>query len=133
MAKTTRTFIVVDGTETLLTNALMMERAIAALRAVGEEQAVIDKAVAHLAALTKKSDTPKQPSKAAVDNKRLSLQVYGVMPLGEAVTTSWVMQHVRDIMTVSKCAQVMSLLTTGDNPAVVKSKDGRHVTYTRVQ
>lgn len=124
-----RVFITVDGEEKLLTNALMMEFAISALREIDAPAEVVEKAIAHYAALTKKSDTPKAESKVAKDNKVLASKVYKVMPVGEPVTTSWVMQHVHDIMTVSKCSQIMAILIKDE--VVTKGKDGRHVTYTR--
>lgn len=61
-----------------------------------------------LVSLSKKPE--KKPSKAALDNERLAHEVAMVMPEGEPVLTSWIMEHVKGIATPQKCAAVMRVL-----------------------
>lgn len=125
----TRTFITIDGKETLVTNALMMEYAIEALKQTEAPEEVVAKATAHLAQLTKKSTTPKTESRAAKENKALAIKVLEYMPIGETVLASDVMQHVNGIMTSQKCAKVMEvLIESGKVERVAKAK-GRYTGY----
>ena len=62
-----------------------------------------------LASLNKKPEK-KQPSKAALENERLAHEVALVMPEGEPVLTSWIMEHCKGITTPQKCTAVMRVL-----------------------
>lgn len=127
-----RVMITVNGEETLLTNALMMERAIAALREVGECAEVIAKAEQHLAQLTKKGNAPKTKSRVAIENGKLADQVFAIMPDDEPVLTSWVMNHVRGIMTPQKCTKVMQVLLDRGVVEKVAKVEGRYTGYRKV-
>lgn len=61
-----------------------------------------------LASLSKKPE--KKPSKAALDNERLAHEVALVMPEGEPVLTSWIMEHCKGITTPQKATVVMRVL-----------------------
>lgn len=124
-----RVMITIDGEETLLTNAIMMERAIAALREVGECAEVIAKAEQHLAQLTKKGNAPKAASKTAIENERLAHEVAKIMPEGEPVLTSWIMGHVQGIMTPQKCTKVMQVLIEKGRVTKVAKVEGRYTGY----
>jgi hypothetical protein len=124
-----RTFITVDGEQVLVTNALMMERAVAALKATGEPQEIIDKATTHLAQLTKKSTTPKGESPAAKENAALAAKVLAIMPEGEYLLTSDIMERVHGIMTSQKCVKVMQVLIDAGKVERVPKAKGRYIGY----
>lgn len=124
-----RVMITLDGKETLLTNAVMMEFAIDALKEVEAPAEVITKAEQHLVTLTKKSSAPKVESKAAKENATLAHQVAMVMPEGEAVLTSWIMSHVDGIMTPQKCTKVMQILIDKGRVEKVEKVKGRYIGY----
>ena len=81
-----------------------------------------------LASITKprKSD---EPSKAAKENVRLAAEVLKVMPEGEPVLTSWIMEHVNGIMTSQKCTKVMQVLLSAGKVEKVEKVKGRYVGY----
>ena len=89
---------------TTITNAIMMEKAIAALRAVDEDPAVIEKAEKHLATLTKKSNGV---TKTRKENEETARKVYDIMP-DEPITPKWVMDHT-NIMTSQKAVAVLNV------------------------
>lgn len=124
-----RTFITVNGEETLVTNALMMEFAVNALEQVAAPQEIVDKAKAHLVQLTKKSNAPKTESRAAKENKALAAQVLAWMPSDRPVLTSDIMEHVHGILTAQKCTKVMSVLLDAGKVRRVPKVQGRYTGY----
>lgn len=81
------------------------------------------------ASITRKSDVPKQPSKAAKENQALAIKVLEYMPIGETVLASDVMQHVKGIMTSQKCAKVMGVLIDAGKVVKVPKAKGRYTGY----
>lgn len=129
-----RVMINLNGEEVLLTNAIMMDFAIKALRETDAPDAVITKAEQHLAQITKKTaSTEKIISKAALENERLAHEVAKVMPEGEVVLTSWIMEHVHGIMTPQKCVKVMQVLIDKERVVKVPKVQGRYTGYKLVQ
>ena len=125
-----RVMITIDGEEVLLTNAIMMDFAIKALRETDAPDAVIAKAEQHLAQITKKTASTEQViSKAALENERLAHEVAKVMPEGEVVLTSWIMEHVNGIMTPQKCVKVMQVLIDKKRVVKVPKVQGRYTGY----
>lgn len=84
-----------------------------------------------LASITRKSDEPKEPSKASVENAQLAKAVFAEMQPNRAYSTSEIMSLVRGIMSTQKCAQVMAVLVKAG--AVTKGKDKKRVVYTLAQ
>ena len=82
-----------------------------------------------LASITRKSDAPKKPSKAAEENARLAHEVLMVIPEGETVLTSWIMHHVQGIMTPQKCTKVMQVLIEKGRVEKVLKVEGRYTGY----
>ena len=82
-----------------------------------------------LASITRKSDAPKKPSKAAEENTRLAHEVLMAMPEGETVLTSWIMNHVQGIMTPQKCTKVMQVLIEKGRVEKVLKVEGRYTGY----
>lgn len=80
-----------------------------------------------LVSITRKSDAPKQPSKASVENKALAQRVYAEMQPDKDYTTADIMGLVRGIMTTQKCAVVMAVLI--DAGLVNKFKTKKAITY----
>jgi trans-aconitate methyltransferase len=124
-----RVFITVNGEETLVTNALMMEFAVRALEATDAPQEIVDKAKAHHAQLTKKSTAPKTESRAAKENKVLAAKVLQWMPSDRPVLTSEIMEHVSGIMTSQKCTKVMEVLIAAGKVEKVAKVKGRYIGY----
>ena len=124
-----RVFINVNGEDTLVTNALMMEFAIDALIEVDAPTEIVDKAKAHLAQLTKKSTAPKTESRAAKENKALAERVLAWMPSDRPVLTSEIMEHVYGILTAQKCTKVMSVLLDAGQVRRVPKVQGRYTGY----
>ena len=124
-----RVFITLDGEETLVTNALMMEFAVRALEEVNAPKEIVDKAKAHRAQLTKKSDAPKGESRAAKENKALAARVLQWMPADHPVLTSEIMEHVNGIMTSQKCTKVMEVLIAAGKARRVEKVKGRYIGY----
>ena len=124
-----RTFITVNGEETLVTNALMMEFAVNALEQSDAPQEIVDKAKAHLAQLTKKSTAPKTESRASKENKVLAAKVLAWMPSDHPVLTSEIMEHVSGILTAQKCTKVMSVLLDAGKVRRVPKVQGRYTGY----
>lgn len=124
-----RVFITIDGEETLVTNALMMEFAIRALEETNAPAEIVDKAKAHLAQLGKKSAAPKTESRAAKENKILAVRVLEWMPGDRPVLTSEIMEHVNGIMTSQKCTKVMSVLIDAGKVRRVEKVKGRYIGY----
>ena len=82
-----------------------------------------------LASITKPREKSNEPSKAAKENIRLAGEVLKVMPEGEPVLTSWIMEHVRGIMTSQKCTKVMAVLISAGKVEKVEKVKGRYVGY----
>lgn len=82
-----------------------------------------------LASITKPREKSNEPSKAAKENIRLAAEVLKVMPEGEPVLTSWIMEHVNGIMTSQKCTKVMAVLISAGKVEKVEKVKGRYVGY----
>lgn len=82
-----------------------------------------------LASITKPREKSNEPSKAAKDNIRLAGEVLKVMPDGEPVLTSWIMEHVNGIMTSQKCTKVMQVLISAGKVERVEKVQGRYIGY----
>lgn len=82
-----------------------------------------------LASITKTREKSDEPSKAAKENIRLAGEVLKVMPEGEPVLTSWIMEHVNGIMTSQKCTKVMQVLISAGKVEKVEKVKGRYVGY----
>ena len=82
-----------------------------------------------LASITKPREKSNEPSKAAKENVRLAAEVLKVMPAGEPVLTSWIMEHVRGIMTSQKCTKVMQVLIAAGKVEKVEKVKGRYIGY----
>lgn len=124
-----RVFITLNGEETLVTNALMMEFAIRALEETNAPVEIVEKARAHYAQLNKKSTAPKGESNAAKQNKILAARVLQWMPCDRPVLTSEIMEHVNGIMTPQKCTKVMSVLIAEGKARRVEKVKGRYIGY----
>jgi len=81
------------------------------------------------ASITKPREKSNEPSKAAKENIRLAGEVLKVMPDGEPVLTSWIMEHVNGIMTPQKCTKVMAVLIDAGRVEKVEKVKGRYVGY----
>ena len=79
--------------------------------------------------LTKPREKSAEPSKAAKENIRLAGEVLKVMPEGEPVLTSWIMEHVNGIMTSQKCTKVMQVLISAGKVEKVEKVKGRYIGY----
>lgn len=81
------------------------------------------------ASITKPREKSNEPSKAAKENIRLAGEVLKIMPEGEPVLTSWIMEHVRGIMTSQKCTKVMAVLIDAGKVEKVAKVKGRYIGY----
>lgn len=81
------------------------------------------------ASITKPREKSNELSKAAKENIRLAGEVLKVMPEGEPVLTSWIMEHVNGIMTSQKCTKVMAVLISAGKVEKVEKVKGRYVGY----
>lgn len=82
-----------------------------------------------LASITRKSDTPKEPSKAAKENAALAAKVLQIMPEGECMLASDIMEKVHGIMTSQKCTKVMDVLISAGKVERVPKAKGRYIGY----
>lgn len=82
-----------------------------------------------LASITRPREKSHEPSKAAKENIRLAGEVLKVMPDGEPVLTSWIMEHVNGIMTPQKCTKVMAVLIDAGKVEKVAKVKGRYIGY----
>ena len=87
---------------------------------------VLEKMYAQITKPRKKNDAP---SKARILNESLAMKCYNAMEGQENVTTKWLIEHVNGLMTPQKVTAVMKILI--ENGTVVKSKEGKAVTYSR--
>ena len=106
-----------------MTRAQALELAIAAVDNA-EAVAILEKMHAQVTKPRKRSDAP---SKARVANEALAAAAVEAMEGHEAVTTKWICEHVRGILTPQKCTAVMRIAV--DDGRVIRSKDGKAVTY----
>lgn len=81
------------------------------------------------ASITKPREKTNEPSKTAKENIRLAAEVLKVMPAGEPVLTSWIMEHVNGIMTTQKCTKVMQVLISAGKVEKVAKVQGRYIGY----
>ena len=81
------------------------------------------------ASITKPRVKSNEPSKAAKENARLAAEVLKVMPTGEPVLTSWIMEHVNGILTSQKCTKVMEVLIKAGKVEKVAKVKGRYIGY----
>lgn len=84
-----------------------------------------------LVSLSKKPD--KKPSKASIENSQLAHEVAMVMPEGEPVLTSWVMEHVKGITTPQKCTAIMRVLLEKGRVEKVPNFQKGYVGYKLIQ
>lgn len=124
-----RVYININGEDTLVTNALMMEFAVNALRETDAPSEIVDKAIAHLAQLTKKPSGTRAGSPAAKENAMLAARVLEWMPKGTAVTTADIIEHVNGIMTSQKCTKVMAILLNAGKVNRLEKVEGRYIGY----
>lgn len=124
-----RLFITVNGEKTLVTNSLMMEYAVAALKEMEAPEEIIKKAEMHLAQLSKKSSAPKTESRAAKENAALAAKVLSIMPEGETLLSTEIMDKVPSIMTTQKCTKVMQVLIKAGKVEKVSNAKGRYTGY----
>lgn len=109
-----------------VTRAEALSAAIALFPENAPEREVLSKM---LASITKPREKSNEPSKAAKENIRLAGEVLKVMPEGEPVLTSWIMEHVRGIMTPQKCTKVMAVLIEAGKVEKVAKIKGRYIGY----
>jgi hypothetical protein len=118
-----------------ITRAQALEAAIALVKHVATEDdsrnwgEVAEVLIKMHASITKPREKSNEPSKAAKENIRLAGEVLKVMPEGEPVLTSWIMEHVRGIMTSQKCTKVMEVLIKAGKVEKVAKVQGRYVGY----
>ena len=80
-----------------------------------------------LVSLSKKPE--KKPSKAALDNERLAHEIALVMPEGEPVLTSWIMEHCKGVTTPQKCTAVMRVLVEKERVQKIPNFQKGYVGY----
>ena len=83
----------------------------------------------HLAQLSKKFSAPKTESRAAKENAVLAAKVLSVMPEGEPLLSSDIMDKVPQIMTTQKCTKVMQVLIKAGKVEKVANAKGRYTGY----
>ena len=81
------------------------------------------------ASITKPRAKSTQPSKARVQNEELARALAGAIPEGKHVTSKWVTEHVRGILTTQKAAAVARVGV--ELGIIAKHVDGRSVYYSR--
>ena len=91
----------------------------------------VDVAQKMLVSLNKKPE--KKPSKTALDNERLAHEVALVMPEGEPVLTSWIMEHCKGITTPQKCTAVMRVLIEKERVEKIPNFQKGYVGYKLIQ
>jgi hypothetical protein len=118
-----------------ITRAEALEAAIALVKHIATEDGsrnwpeVAEVLTKMHASITKPREKSNEPSKAAKENIRLAGEVLKVMPEGEPVLTSWIMEHVNGIMTSQKCTKVMAVLISAGKVEKVEKVKGRYVGY----
>lgn len=121
--------IEVDGVEVRLTNALMMEYAVDALRKVDAPEAVIEKATMHLTQLTKGKSGEKKETEKHKENVALAKRILAAIPDGETVTGAWIIENVDGIMTPQRCTAIMKILVENDLVVKVPKAEGSRLGY----
>lgn len=109
-----------------ITRAQALAAAIELFPDGAEERKVLSKM---LASITRKSDKPKEPSKAAKENAVLAEKVLQILPEGEPMVTSEIMSKVAGIMTTQKCTKVMAVLVNAGKVTKVPHAKGRYTGY----
>lgn len=108
-----------DTMKKTVTRVAMIETAIKAFQLLEAENMLaeltllpaseyVEVAKKMLVSLSKKPE--KKLSKVALKNEKLAHEVAMIMPEGEPVLTSWIMEHVKGIATPQKCTAVMRVL-----------------------
>ena len=113
-------------TKATMTRVSALDLAIARMDDAPEARDVLVKMRDSLAKPRKKSDAP---SKARVENETLAHALADAIPAGEAVTTKWVTDHVRGVLTTQKAVAVARVGV--EMGLLVKEVDGRKVSYRR--
>jgi hypothetical protein len=108
-----------------ITRAQALEFAIANL----DNAEVVEVLTKMHASITKPRPKTNEPSRAAKENARLAAEVLKVLPAGEPVLTSWIMEHVHGIMTAQKCTKVMAVLLDAGKVERVPEVQGRYTGY----
>lgn len=90
-----------------------------------EAREVLTKMVAQLSKPRKKAEGP---SKARLENERLLAEaIEAIEAKGEPVTSKWLMEHVRGLMTPQKVTAVAKIgIEAG---SLIRNKEGKTVTY----
>lgn len=112
-------------TKSTMTRKDALVSAIAKFDADAPEVEVLTKLLASISKPRKKSDAP---SKARIENLKLvDAAAEAIAAHGEAVSSKWLTEHIRGIMTTQKAAAVMRLgVEVGK---IVRIVDGRNVSY----
>lgn len=113
-------------TKSTITRVAALDLAIERMADTPEAVEVLSKLRDSLAKPRKKSDAP---SKAKLENARLAQELADAIPAGESVSTRWVTEHVRGVLTTQKAAAVAREgVALG---LIEKVVDGRNVSYKR--
>ena len=113
-------------TKSTITRVAALDLAIERMADAPEAVEVLTKLRDSLAKPRKKSDAP---SKAKLENTRLAQELADAIPAGESVSTRWVTEHVRGVLTTQKAAAVAREgVALG---LIEKVVDGRNVSYRR--
>lgn len=108
----------------VITRAEALTIAIERCADVPEVAEVLTKMHASITKPRKKSDAP---SKARRENEQLATALAAAIPAGEGVSSKWVTEHVRGILTTQKAAAVARV---GVELGIIRREvDGRNVTY----
>lgn len=121
--------IEVDGVEARLTNALMMEYAIDALRKVDAPEAVIEKANMHLAQLRKGKSGEKKETEKHKENVALAKRILAAMPDSEPVTNAWIVENVEGIVSSQRCTAIMKILVENELVVKIPKVEGSRLGY----
>lgn len=106
-----------------MTRAQALEIAIAAVQN-DEAKTVLEKMHAQVTKPRKKSDAP---SKVRLQNEALANAAVELMNGQESVTTKWLCEHVKGLLTPQKATAVMRIAV--DDGRVIRNKEGKQVTY----
>lgn len=109
-----------------MTRAQALTAAISLFPEGAEEREVLSKM---LTSITAKSNKPKEPSKAAKENAVLANRVLQILPEGEPMVASEIMEKVPQILTTQKCAKVMAVLVNAGKVEKVPHAKGHYTGY----
>lgn len=121
--------IEVDGVEVRLTNALMMEYAVDALRKVDAPEAVIEKAIMHLAQLRKGKSGEKKETEKHKENVALAKRILAAMPDDEPVTGAWIVENVEGVGSSQRCTAIMKILVENELVVKIPKVEGSRLGY----